>query len=75
MIIPSIMECLLVSKDTYEYVKYVAGMGQVCIRPNRGAEKMERFIRFLGAHHIHPNNSVKGAVSFYFKVGRGMCTV
>ena len=43
--------CLFVSKDAYEYVKYVEAMGLVLIRPNGGADKMEPFIRFLRAHH------------------------
>ena len=51
-------KCHFVSRDTYEYVNCEVAMGLVCIRPNRGAEKMEPFIRFLRAHHTHPISSV-----------------
>ena len=67
--------CLFVSKVTYENVKYVVSMSLVLIRPNRGADKMEPFIRFFGAHHTLPYSSVKCRVPFYFKTGRGTCTV
>ena len=47
-------DCLFVSKDTYENVKCVVAVGLVLTRPNGGTDKMEPFVRFLGAHHTLP---------------------
>ena len=42
-------------------------MGLVFVRPNRGAEKMEDLVRFLGVHHTHPNSSVDVQCHFISK--------
>ena len=43
-------------------------MGLVHTRPNRGAEKMEPFIRVLEAHHTHLNSSVEVWCHFIFQL-------
>ena len=58
--------CLFLSKDTYKNVTYVEAVGLILIRPNRGADKTEPFIRFLGAHHTLPYSSVE--VQFHFNL-------
>ena len=40
----------------------------VCLRPNRGAEKMEPCARVLEAHHAHLNSSVEVWCHFIFQL-------
>ena len=56
------------SKDTYENVKYVEAVGLILMRPNRGADKTEPFIRFFGAHHTLTESSVEVQVHFNLRL-------
>ena len=40
----------------------------VCIRPNRGAEKTEPFVRVLEAHHGHLNSGEEVQCHFIFQL-------